>query len=124
VALVADDDPVMRGVLARLLARAGYAVTAAADGAAALAAARALAASGRRPALLVTDVEMPAPGGADLAAAVAGAGGLAPGVPVLLVSGRPLPPAAAGPLAGLRYAFLPKPFAVAAFDAAVARLLR
>jgi CheY-like chemotaxis protein len=124
VALVADDDAGVRDVLARVLARAGYAVTAAADGAAALRAARALVAAGRRPALLVTDVAMPALGGAELAAALAGPGGLTPGVPVLLVSGRPLPPAAAATLAEVRYAFLPKPFTADAFDAAVARVLR
>jgi two-component system phosphate regulon response regulator OmpR len=124
LALVADDDAATRVLLARLVARAGFAVTAAADGAAALRAARALGAAGRRPALLVSDVEMPAGGGVTLAAAVAGPGGVAPGLPVLLVSGRALPPAAAGALAGVRYAFLTKPFTAAAFDAALARLLR
>jgi two-component system C4-dicarboxylate transport response regulator DctD len=124
VALVADDAAATRIVLARFVARAGYAVTAAADGAAALHAARALAAAGRRPALLVSDVEMPALSGVELAAAVAGPGGLAPGLPVLLVSGRPLPPEAVAALAGVRYAFLTKPFTADAFDAALTRLLR
>lgn len=110
VALVVDDDAFVRGVLARVVGRlAGYAVTEASDGAAALAAAEALVASGRPPAVLVTDVDMPGLDGVALAAAVAAR---APGVRVLLVSGRPLPPGAAAALAGVTYRFVAKPFAL------------
>jgi CheY-like chemotaxis protein len=123
VALVADDDPTLCAALARVVSAAGYAVTTAEDGAAALARVRARVAAGRPPTLVVTDVEMPALDGVALAAAVAGPGGVVPTARVLLVSGRALPADAAGPLDGVRYAFLAKPFSRHALDSALARLL-
>ena len=118
-AVVADDDPAMRRVLARLTARAGFAVVEAHDGQAALRAAETQLADGRPPALLVADVQMPGLAGVALAACAAA---LVPGMRVLLTSGAPLPADAACALAGVHYTFLPKPFAITAFDAALATL--
>lgn len=63
--LLADDNSDLRGYIARLLSKAGYEVETAADGEAALSAARA-----RKPDLLITDVMMPRLDGFGLLKAV------------------------------------------------------
>jgi CheY-like chemotaxis protein len=69
--LLAEDNDELRGAVAGQLARLGYTVTEAADGAAALAACQARAEAGQPPFdLLLTDVMMPLLGGADLARAI------------------------------------------------------
>jgi DNA-binding NtrC family response regulator len=84
--LIADDDPVFRGLLATVLAREGYAVQTAADGRAALT----LIAT-EAPDLLIADVVMPGLSGWSL---LARARRLAPQLRTLLISGvQHLPPA-------------------------------
>ncbi len=63
--LVADDDPQILAVISRQLARLGYRVIEAADGAAALASARA-----EKPDLILLDVLMPHMSGWEVARAV------------------------------------------------------
>lgn len=65
VVLVVDDEPVIRAFVARALTLAGFEVAVAADGREALW----LVAEGRvRPAVVVTDIEMPGMTGIELAA--------------------------------------------------------
>jgi CheY-like chemotaxis protein len=112
VAIVAENDPLTRAVIARVLTRlGGYHVTEAADGAAALAAGRRLAAAELRPTLLVTDLDMRELDGVALAAALAP---IVPGLRVLIASGHPLPRRAAAALAAVPHAYLPKPFGAGA----------
>lgn len=79
--LIADDEEPVRRVASRLLARSGYAVREASDGAEAL---RMLAAAGGEVDLLVTDIIMPEMGGLELARRVAAD---FPSLPILLISG-------------------------------------
>ena len=81
--LVVDDDPSVRRFVTRALRRAGAEVTEAADGREAL---RAIADGRAKPTLLVTDIEMPAMGGIELAARAAA---LRPGIRVVLMTGNP-----------------------------------
>ncbi len=76
--LVAEDDPGMRGLLERILAQAGYAVTTAEDGQAALQTFRR-----ERPALLVTDLKMPRLDGMALLRRVLAE---APGTPAVVLT--------------------------------------
>ena len=78
--LVVEDDPVMRDLLADWLAAAGYRVTAAADGEAGLAEARA-----RRPVLVVTDIHMPGGGGEALISEIRR---MDVAVPIIAISGH------------------------------------
>ena len=79
--LVVDDDPGLRGVLARALAEAGYRVLTAADGEEALALAGTLAG---KLGLVITDVRMPVMDGFTLAGHLAH---LPSPPPVLFISG-------------------------------------
>jgi two-component system cell cycle response regulator CpdR len=81
--LVVDDDPSVRRFVTRALRRAGAEVTEAADGREAL---RAIADGRAKPTLLVTDIEMPAMSGIELAAR---ATALRPGIRVVLITGSP-----------------------------------
>jgi CheY-like chemotaxis protein len=72
--------------------------------------------------MLVSDVEMPGLDGVSLAAALCRVAPGGAGVPALLVSGHPLRPAAGPELAGVRFAFVPKPFTLAQLDAALTPL--
>ena len=65
VVLVVDDEPVIRAFVARALALAGMDVAVAADGREAL---RLVAEDRVRPRVVVTDIEMPAMSGVELAA--------------------------------------------------------
>jgi PAS domain S-box-containing protein len=80
--LLADDNADLRSYIARLLAERGYEVTTAADGEAALAAARSA-----KPDLLVTDVMMPRLDGYGLLRAVRNDAGLRD-LPVIMLSAR------------------------------------
>lgn len=114
--LIADDEEPVRRVASRLLARNGYNVREAADGAEAL---RMLAASNGEINLLVTDIIMPEMGGLELARRV---GSDFPGLPILLISGysdsqelgQSIPP---------DLDLLQKPFSGTELTAAVARCL-
>jgi CheY-like chemotaxis protein len=76
--LVVEDEPLVRELLQRILARGGYSVRTANDGQQALE----LGADGVE--LLITDVVMPRLGGRELAARL---GAMRPGLPVLFLSG-------------------------------------
>lgn len=113
--LLVDDEPALLRLGAQALERAGHRVTTAADGHDALD----LLEDGLRPGLLVTDVAMPGLDGVDLAGR---AGGLCPGLPVLLLSGY-----AASTLSvdwqGKGWGFLAKPWTVDSLCIAVASAL-
>jgi CheY-like chemotaxis protein len=83
--VVAEDHEDIRFVLKRALERAGHEVVAAADGAEALAAVRK-----HRPAIVVTDVDMPHMSGLDLCRAIRADADLKH-IPVVLASGSLLP---------------------------------
>lgn len=114
--LIADDEEPVRRVASRLLARNGYDVLEAADGAEAL---RMLAASKGAIDLLVSDIIMPEMGGLELARRAAAE---FPNLPVLLISGysdshelgQSIPP---------DLDLLQKPFSGTELTAAVARCL-
>ncbi len=80
--LLADDNADLRAYIARLLAERGYEVTTAADGEAALAAARSA-----KPDLLVTDVMMPGLDGFELLRAIRGDASLRD-LPIIMLSAR------------------------------------
>lgn len=79
--LLAEDEPALRRLLARLLRLNGYAVTEAADGVEAL---QLVSSQGRPPDLLISDVVMPKMGGLELAVELRL---LHPQLPVLFISG-------------------------------------
>lgn len=79
--LIVDDEEPVRRVASRLLARSGYEVREAANGAEAL---RVLAAANGAIDLLVSDIIMPEMGGLELARRAAAD---FPGLPILLISG-------------------------------------
>lgn len=89
VVLVVDDEPVVRAYVARALTLAGMEVTVAAGGREALR----LVAEGRvRPAVLVTDIEMPQMTGIELAARLLA---LRPALRIVMMTGDPERAAAA-----------------------------
>jgi CheY-like chemotaxis protein len=103
--LVVDDDSALRRMVHRWLTRAGYAVIEAADGASAL---RILLDRDHRVDLVLTDMEMPALNGRELAAMLRTANMQ---MPLVLMSGnadwaRDLPSLPGEPVLKL----LPKPF--------------
>ena len=79
--LVAEDEPAVRGILARSLRSYGYSVLEAGDGSEAL---EIVQKASALPELVVADVVMPGMGGKQLAAALEERW---PGIPVLFVSG-------------------------------------
>ena len=107
--LLVDDDPMVREATAWMLADAGHRVAEAVDGLAAL---EHLIASGPVD-LLITDINMPRMDGLELAQQTRSRW---PGMPVLLVSGRPHPPGT--------QAFMPKPFGWDRLMQAVAQVVR
>ena len=115
--LLVEDQPAVREVTTRILRGGGYEVEPVAGGEAALAR---LAATGRRPAVLVTDMLMPVMSGAELAARVRET---LPDLPVVFVSGftEHAPPQA--PDGGPATLFVEKPFTATRLLEAVARAL-
>ena len=105
--LVVDDDPAIRELVATLLADEGWAVRAAADGLAALAASGAW-----RPDLIVSDVAMPRLDGLGLLERLRQRGDRTP--LVLISAGAPIP-------AQPNVWFVAKPFDLDQLLAAVAR---
>ena len=113
--LLADDEELLRRLLSRILAEAGFDVVEAENGAVALETARRLdGALG----LVVTDVHMPVMSGLEFARAFQP---LHPTVPILFITGRDLPAISPPevPAAGL----LRKPFRSEAFLQAVTGLV-
>ena len=106
--LLVDDDALVREATAWMLSDAGHAVHEAVDGVEAL---NYLIASGPVD-LLITDINMPRMDGLALAQATKLRW---PGLPILLVSGRPQPPGT--------QAFMAKPFRWDTLIKAVARAL-
>ena len=104
--LLAEDEPGVRRLLARMLRAGGYEVLEAPNGVDALRLGRQNA---DRLAALVTDVDMPAIGGVELARRL---GRRWPDLPVLFISGAVADPLAQGDLAAPagRSQFLAKPF--------------
>lgn len=109
-ALVVEDEAGIRRAVQAVLERAGHRVLAFEDAESALEHVQA----GGEAALLVTDLTLPGTDGAALAAA---ARRLRPGLPVLLMSGYGLEPAAEATH------FLRKPFTAAELEAAIFRTL-
>jgi two-component system cell cycle sensor histidine kinase/response regulator CckA len=111
--LVVDDDPLVRSLVARAIAEAGYSVLVAGDGEEALALARTL--DGQL-GLVVTDIRMPVMDGPTLAALLAA---LHPRLPIMFISGYTTPANAAN----LSGPVLAKPFGPDDLMALVHRML-
>jgi two-component system cell cycle sensor histidine kinase/response regulator CckA len=111
IVLVVDDEDLVRHLMARALADAGYTVMEARSGIEAVAL---LVAKVGAIQLVVSDIAMPSMTGLQLAAAVSQRW---PTVPLLLVSGQSRPPD------DYRGSFLLKPFAPDSLVAAVVSLL-
>lgn len=103
VALVVDDEPFVRALVAAVLRRRGWSVIEAPDGSSALAMAPQMLD------LLVTDYEMPVISGVTVAEQLRLRDGR---LPVLVLSGRPDAAAWMRGLRGPRTAFVGKPFPV------------
>ena len=89
VALVVDDEPVIRAFVARALTLAGMEVAVAADGREAI---RLVAENRVRPDVVVTDIEMPEMTGVELAARMLA---LRPALRIVMMTGDPVRAAAA-----------------------------
>jgi CheY-like chemotaxis protein len=113
--LVVDDEDLLRRLLSRILADAGFGVVEAENGASALETARQLDGD---LGLVVTDVNMPVMGGLEFAREFRP---LHPSVPILFITGRELPSPLPGESAGR--GLLRKPFRAEAFLRAVAELV-
>jgi CheY-like chemotaxis protein len=109
--LVVDDEPDQRFLLRRIFEIAGHEVTEAADGAAALKAARELS-----PDLVVTDMMMPLMGGVELIRCLRGDPATAH-IPILAATGDPQ-------LAGTADAVVPKPYRLDRLTAVAGTLLK
>jgi CheY-like chemotaxis protein len=109
--LLVDDDAEVREATAAALETAGYEVSVADSGEAALALLRA----GPLPGLLIVDLHLQGMGGAEM---IAEARGIAPEVPALLVTGH------GEAAATLGHPVLAKPFRIADLHARVAEMLR
>src|SRR5450759_4479712 len=102
LALVVDDEPLIRQLVSTVLRRRGWSVIEAADGTVALS----VVGSGTVD-LLVTDYEMPVISGVSLARQLRA---FDAELPVLMVSGRPEAARKMRSLKGPRTAFVHKPF--------------
>jgi two-component system cell cycle sensor histidine kinase/response regulator CckA len=112
VILLVDDTSEVRGLMVRLLTRAGFTVLEAASGHEAL---EILSGHQDPLDLLITDVSLPDINGVDLAARVQG---LNPGIQTLFVSGR-----GRLDLRNVRGRFLAKPFSMDELLGAVKQML-
>jgi len=115
--LVAEDDELVRGLLARMLSELGYDVRTARHGQEALDLARG---SGTRFDLVIADVRMPRMGGPELGRRLEERW---PGLPVLYISGYDVEATAGADASHRRYAFMKKPFDPDELAQRVARLL-
>ncbi|HEX5822858.1 MAG TPA: response regulator [Candidatus Limnocylindrales bacterium] len=111
--LVVDDEPTIRTWIARALERSGIDVVVAEDGRRAL---RIVADGEVRPTVLLTDIEMPAMGGVELAARIHA---LRPGIRIVMMTGDAGRAAAARERAEIVAAVLDKPILIADLIAAV-----
>jgi CheY-like chemotaxis protein len=84
VVLVVDDEPVIRAYVSRALTLAGFEVAVAADGREAL---RLVVEDRVRPAVVVTDIEMPGMTGIELAARLLA---LRPALRIVMMTGDPI----------------------------------
>ena len=109
--LVVDDDPVARAFVRAVLTSSGYEVLEAADGQEALDLFDRLAAAHRRPALVITDIEMPVLDGIGLLTALRQVHGPVPMVVITGVMRLPVVPH--------DVRLLPKPFSQEALLTAV-----
>ncbi|MEV4635922.1 response regulator [Actinoplanes sp. NPDC049548] len=115
--LVAEDDDDIRGIIVRLLRRAGHDVRAAADGA------QAWQLLGEQPPdIVVSDIDMPVMSGVELCQAIRNDPALQ-SLPVLLVSGS-LMPGDDRPVRAQATAILGKPFSPQELQACVAKALQ
>lgn len=114
--LVADDDPNIRGIIARQLAEEGYEVVLARHGGEALDHVR----GGQLFDLLITDIRMPEMGGWELSRRLRERW---PTLPVLYISGFDVELTRNAALAPTAGAFLRKPFDLDELSRLVARLL-
>ncbi len=113
VALVVDDEPVIRALVARALTLAGIEVAVAASGREAL---RLVAEDRVRPAVVVTDIEMPEMTGIELAARLLA---LRPAIRIVMMTGDADRAAAARHHPSIVDQVLLKPFRVEEVVAAV-----
>lgn len=111
--LVVDDEPMIREWIARALERAGIDVVAAGSGRQAL---RLVADDAVRPTVLLTDLEMPAMGGVELAARMHA---LRPGIRIVMMTGDPGRAAEARERSPIVAAVLDKPILIDDLVAAV-----
>jgi len=115
LALVVDDEPLIRQLVSTVLRRRGWTVVEAADGSVAL------SVVGAGPVdLLVTDYEMPFVSGVRLAEQLRE---LHNELPVLMVSGRPEAARKMRSLNGPRTAFVRKPFPVEELVASIGSIV-
>jgi DNA-binding response OmpR family regulator len=114
--LLAEDEELLRRMLARLLDEAGFDVVEAENGSAALQAAHAV--DREALSLVVTDIHMPLMSGFEFARAFRP---LHPEVPLIFITGRD--PAEADDPARFNGCLLRKPFRIEAFISTVDRLL-
>ncbi|MBI5949039.1 MAG: PAS domain S-box protein [Chloroflexi bacterium] len=115
--LIADDEPTVRTVTARMLERMGFRVIAAADGEEAL---ELFAANRDEVTLVLLDMTMPRLDGRETVRALHE---LAPGLPVVLMSGYSEQEAAASFAEGGLAGFIQKPFTFDDVKALVAKVL-
>ncbi|MCA9512294.1 MAG: response regulator [Myxococcales bacterium] len=113
--LVVDDEEQLRRLMGRVLARDGFAVAEASDGAEAVA----LAASAK-PALAIVDQKLPPEGGASVVRALHAA---IPALRIVVASGGDLDAALRDDLARIGGSFLRKPFAPRTLADMVRRVL-
>jgi CheY-like chemotaxis protein len=113
IVLVVDDEPVVRAWIARALTRSGIHVVVAADGRQAL---RLIADGTVRADVLLTDLEMPAMGGVELAARIHA---LRPTMRIVMMTGDPGKAASARERSTIVAAVLDKPIMIADLIAAV-----
>jgi two-component system cell cycle sensor histidine kinase/response regulator CckA len=122
IALVAEDEPPVREMVARVLADQGYEVIQASNGAEALERVERLNLDGSLR-LVVTDLAMPVMGGRELARRLAERPGRQESLPLLFISGYTDDELVRQNLLEPGQQFLPKPFSPDALAARVRRLV-